>query len=252
MKRTEFKRLLENRILCLDGATGTNLMAAGMPLGVCPEQWILEHPETLIDLQVSFLEAGTNILYAPTFTCNRIKLKEYHLEDRTSKMNRQLVQLSKEAVRRCNERGYVAGDMTMTGRQLYPIGDLPFEELVDVYKEQAAALLEAGVDLIVVETMMSLQESRAALIAIRELSEDIPVIVSLTFREDGKTLFGSTAGDRSRGPSGTGCGCRGSELFHRSGGDDTASCGHEAICHGPGFRKTECRYAGAGKREIRL
>lgn len=192
MKRTEFKRLLENRILCLDGATGTNLMAAGMPLGVCPEQWILEHPETLIDLQVSFLEAGTNILYAPTFTCNRIKLKEYHLEDRTSKMNRQLVQLSKEAVRRCNERGYVAGDMTMTGRQLYPIGDLSFEELVDVYKEQAAALLEAGVDLIVVETMMSLQESRAALIAIRELSQEIPVMVSLTFREDGKTLFGSS------------------------------------------------------------
>ena len=191
MKRAEFKRLLENRILCLDGATGTNLMAAGMPLGVCPEHWILEHPETLIDLQVSFLEAGTNILYAPTFTCNRIKLKEYHLEDRTSEMNRRLVQLSKEAVRRCNERGYVAGDMTMTGRQLYPIGDLSFEELVDVYKEQAAALLEAGVDLIVVETMMSLQESRAALIAIRELSEDIPVIVSLTFREDGKTLFGT-------------------------------------------------------------
>ena len=191
MNRSDFQRLLENRILCLDGATGTNLMAAGMPLGVCPEQWILEHPETLIDLQVRFLEAGTNILYAPTFTCNRIKLREYHLEERTVEMNRALVQLSREAVRRCNERGYVAGDMTMTGRQLFPIGDLQFEELVDVYKEQAEALLSAGVDLIVVETMMSLQESRAALIAIRELSEDIPVIVSLTFREDGKTLFGT-------------------------------------------------------------
>ena len=192
MKREDFQRLLENRILCLDGATGTNLMAAGMPLGVCPELWILEHPETLIDLQVRFLEAGTNILYAPTFTCNRIKLKEYHLEDRTTEMNRDLVKLSREAVRRCNQRGYVAGDMTMTGRQLYPIGDLQFEELVEVYKEQAEALLSAGVDLIVVETMMSLQETRAALIAIRELSQDIPVIASLTFREDGKTLFGST------------------------------------------------------------
>ncbi|MBQ9871182.1 MAG: homocysteine S-methyltransferase family protein [Eubacterium sp.] len=192
MKREDFRKLLEKRILVLDGATGTNLMDAGLPLGVCPEQWILEHPEALIDLQVRFLEAGTSIVYAPTFTCNRIKLKEYHLEDKTVEMNRRLVELSKEAVRRCNQRGYVAGDMTMTGRQLYPIGDLQFEDLVDVYKEQAQALLDAGVDLIVVETMMSLQESRAALIAIREISEDIPVMVSLTFNEDGKTMFGST------------------------------------------------------------
>ena len=194
MNRSDFRSLLENRILCLDGATGTNLMAAGMPLGVCPEQWILEHPEILIQLQISFLEAGTNIVYAPTFTCNRIKLREYHLEDKTIEMNQNLVRLSREAVRRCNGRGYVAGDMTMTGRQLFPIGDLQFEELVEVYKEQAKALLDAGVDLIVVETMMSLQESRAALIAIRELSQDIPVMVSLTFREDGKTLFGTTPG----------------------------------------------------------
>ena len=192
MKRSDFQRLLEHRIVCLDGATGTNLMAAGMPLGVCPEQWILEHPETIIELQMRFLEAGTGIVYAPTFTCNRIKLREYHLEQRTVQMNHDLVALSKEAVKRCNGRGYVAGDMTMTGRQLFPIGDLQFEELVDVYKEQAGALLDAGVDLFVVETMMSLQETRAALIAIRELSQDIPVMTSLTFREDGKTLFGTT------------------------------------------------------------
>lgn len=191
MKRQEFKKLLDSRILCLDGATGTNLMAAGMPLGVCPELWVLEHPETLINLQVEFLKAGTNILYSPTFTCNRIKLREYHLEDKTVEMNRRLVALSKEAVRRCNSRGYVAGDMTMTGRQLRPIGDLSFEELVDVYKEQAGALIDAGVDLIVIETMMSLQECRAALLAVREISEDIPVMVSLTFNEDGKTLFGT-------------------------------------------------------------
>ena len=191
MKREEFKKLLDSRILCLDGATGTNLMAAGMPLGVCPELWVLEHPETLIDLQVEFLKAGTNILYSPTFTCNRIKLREYHLEEKTVEMNRKLVALSKEAIRRCNSRGYVAGDMTMTGRQLRPIGDLSFEELVDVYKEQAGALIDAGVDLIVVETMMSLQECRAALLAVREISEEIPVMVSMTFNEDGKTLFGT-------------------------------------------------------------
>ncbi len=191
MNRNEFRSLLENRILCLDGATGTNLMAAGMPLGVCPEQWVLDHPEVLIRLQTQFLEAGTNILYASTFTCNRIKLREYHLEDQTVEMNRKLVAISREAVHRCNGRGYVAGDMTMTGRQLRPIGDLAFEDLVEVYKEQAGALIDAGVDLMVVETMMSLQECRAALLAIREISQDIPVMVSMTFNEDGKTLYGT-------------------------------------------------------------
>jgi len=191
MTREEFRTLLRYRILCLDGATGTNLMAAGMPLGVCPEQWVLEHPEVLISLQKEFLEAGTNILYAPTFTCNRIKLREYHLEDRTAEMNKKLVRLSKEAVRSCNSRGYVAGDMTMTGRQLRPIGDLFFDELVDVYREQAEALIEGGADLLVVETMMSLQECRAALLAIREISDSIPVMVSMTFNEDGKSLFGT-------------------------------------------------------------
>ena len=191
MNRQEFRNLLDSGIICLDGATGTNLMAKGMPLGVCPESWVLDHPEILIDIQTKFIESGSSIIYASTFTCNRIKLKEYHLEDKTVEMNKRLVSISKEAVKRCNHRGYVAGDMTMTGRQLYPIGDLRFEELVDVYKEQAGALISAGVDLIVVETMMSLQECRAAVIAIRELDEDIPVIVSMTFNEDGKSLFGT-------------------------------------------------------------
>lgn len=191
MNRQEFRNLLDSGIICLDGATGTNLMAKGMPLGVCPESWVLDHPEILIDIQTKFIESGSSIIYASTFTCNRIKLKEYHLEDKTVEMNKRLVAISKEAVKRCNHRGYVAGDMTMTGRQLYPIGDLRFEELVDVYKEQAGALISAGVDLIVVETMMSLQECRAAVIAIRELDEDIPVIVSMTFNEDGKSLFGT-------------------------------------------------------------
>lgn len=191
MNRTQFRQLVDSQVLVLDGATGSNLMDAGMPLGVCPEKWILEHPDKLIALQTAFIEAGSNIVYAPTFTCNRIKLAEYHLEDETVRMNKALVALSKDVVARNFHRGYVAGDMTMTGKQLYPMGDLHFEELVDVYKEQATALSEAGSDLIVVETMMSLQETRAALIAIREACPEMPVIISMTFNEDGRTLFGT-------------------------------------------------------------
>nr|WP_330371574.1 homocysteine S-methyltransferase family protein [Roseburia intestinalis] len=172
----------------LDGATGTNLQKAGMPVGVCPEQWILENSEVLIDLQKQYVEAGTDILFAPTFTASRIKLKEYGLEDHLEEMNRKLVALSKEAAKGTN--ALVAGDLTMTGEQLYPLGDLMFEDLVDVYKEQAKIIAEAGADLFVVETMMSLQECRAAVLAIREVC-DLPVMVSLTYNEDGRTLYGT-------------------------------------------------------------
>lgn len=182
--------MIESRVIVLDGATGTNLQKAGMPTGVCPEQWILEHPQTLIDLQKAYVEAGTDIVYAPTFTASRIKLEEYGLEDRLEEMNRALVALSKEAV--AGSEALVAGDLTMTGKQLSPIGDLPFETLVEVYKEQARVLADAGVDLFVIETMMSLQETRAALIAIREVC-DLPVMASLTYESDGRTLYGTDA-----------------------------------------------------------
>lgn len=190
MDRLEFRALFHKKIMILDGATGTNLMAAGMPMGVCPEKYILEHPQVMIDLQKSYLDAGTDILYAPTFTCNRIKLEEYGLADKLQEMNISLCNLSKQAVKECGH-GYVAGDLTMTGRMLYPMGDLGFEELVDVYKEQIYAILEAGVDMLVVETMMSLAETRAAVIAAREIC-DLPIMVSLTYNEDGRTLYGTT------------------------------------------------------------
>ena len=187
MTKQEFSDLIKTGPIILDGATGTNLMEAGMPVGVCPESWVLENPQVLLDLQRRYVEAGSNIVYAPTFTANRIKLEEYGLAERLEEMNRKLVQLSREAV---GEKALVAGDMTMTGQQLYPMGELMFEELVEVYKEQARVLCEAGVDLFVVETMMSLQESRAAVLAIREVC-DLPIMVTLTYNEDGRTLFGT-------------------------------------------------------------
>lgn len=186
MTKAEFVRLInENGPIILDGATGTNLMEAGMPIGVCPEQWVMEHPEVLLKMQREYVEAGSHIVYAPTFTGNRIKLEEYGLQDRLVEINTTLVKLSKQAV---DGKALVAGDMTMTGQQLFPMGELMFEELVDVYKEQAGVLAEAGVDLFVVETMMSLQECRAAVLAIREVC-DLPILVTLTYNEDGRTLL---------------------------------------------------------------
>lgn len=187
MTKKEFQSLCEQQYIYLDGATGSNLQEKGLAPGQCPETWILEHPKALVELQRAYVEAGTNILYAPTFTANRIKLAEYGLKDRLDEINRNLVALSKEAA---GEEVFVAGDITMTGQQLAPIGTLDFDELIDVYKEQISSLVKAGVDLLVVETMMSLQEARAALIAAKETC-DLPVMVTLTFESDGKTLFGT-------------------------------------------------------------
>lgn len=188
MNKKDFANfIIEKGPVILDGATGTNLMEAGMPIGVCPEAWVMENPQVILKLQKSYVEAGSHIVYAPTFTGNRIKLEEYGLEDRLAEINTTLVQLSKQAV---EGRALVAGDMTMTGQQLFPMGELLFEELVEVYKEQAKVLFDAGVDLFVVETMMSLQECRAAVLAIREVC-DLPIMVTLTYNEDGRTLFGT-------------------------------------------------------------
>ena len=191
MTREEFRKRISGGLLFLDGATGSNLQKCGMPPGVCPEQWIAENPGHLIRLQRDYVRAGSDLIYAPTFSANRIKLREYGLEGRIRELNRRLVEVAREAA---GDGVLVAGDLTMTGEQLAPLGKLDFEELVEVYREQGSCLSEAGVDLFVVETMMSLQESRAALIALRESFPDMPVMVTMTFQADGRSLFGTDAG----------------------------------------------------------
>ena len=193
MTREEFITLSKDHILYLDGATGSNLVKAGMPSGVCPEQWILEHQDVMLQLQKDYVQAGTNILYAPTFTANRVKLAEYHLEKNMTSMIRDLVAISKKAAESTpGHPVYVAGDLTMTGEQLKPMGKMELETLIDIYKEPILCLVDAGADLLVVETMMSLAETRAALIAAKEVC-DLPVIATLTFEADGRTLFGTDA-----------------------------------------------------------
>ncbi len=194
MTREELYSLCSDHPLILDGATGSNLQKAGMPSGVCPEQWILDHPDALIDLQQRFISAGTQILLAPTFSGNRIKLREYGLDDQIIRINTELVALSKKAVTTyqgpASQNVFIAADMTMTGESLAPMGKMTLPELIEIYKQQAKILCDAGVDLFVIETMMSLAETRAAVIAIREVC-DLPIITSLTFAEDGRTLFGT-------------------------------------------------------------
>ena len=193
MTKQEFREFVKDRIVYLDGACGTNLAKAGMPSGVCPEKWICEHSDVMLDLQRSYVSAGTDILYAPTFTANSIKLDEYGLKDDAEEIIRTLCGISRQAAEECTDRKVlVAGDITMTGRQLKPMGTLELEDLIDVYKDQIRLLEKYGCDLLVIETMMSLAETRAALIAAKEVSE-LPVMVTLTFESNGRTLFGTDA-----------------------------------------------------------
>ena len=164
-----------------------------MQSGDCPELWITEHPDLFIELQKQYIMAGSDVLYAPTFTSTGTKLAEYGLEDRQEELIHRLAGLSKEAVRQSGtgRRIYILGDISMTGLQLEPVGSLPFEDLVNIYKKQVSLLVDEGVDGFVIETMMSLQECRAALLAVKETC-DLPVMVTLTYQTDGRTLYGTS------------------------------------------------------------
>ena len=172
--------------LLLDGATGTTLLGAGMPADACVEDWVLSHPDVLLELQTAYAGAGCDVLYAPTFGANRVNLRRHGLEGRIREMNLELVALTRKAA---GDRCLVAGDMTSTGLLVEPFGDASFEELLAVYEEQSGLLKEAGADLIVCETLTSLTDARAALLAARKTG--LPVFVTLTVNDRGRTMSGS-------------------------------------------------------------
>ena len=191
MTKQEFQKLTEEGILLLDGATGSNLYKAGMPRGVSTEQWILEHPQVLKDLQRAYVRAGSRIVYAPTFAANSISLKNFGLEKETERLNMELFQVSREAV---GHEALVAGDVTTTGKLLEPAGELTYETLVHVYQEQIGVLARAGADLLVLETMMGLEETMAALDAAKSVC-DLPVMCTLSLESDGTARFGGGAAE---------------------------------------------------------
>lgn len=185
MTREEFWKLTREPVL-LDGATGSNLMKAGMPRGVCAETWVLDHPQVITQLQQGYARVGSRIVYAPTFTASEPYLAQHGLEGRLEELNGRLVALSRSAV---GETALVAGDMTTVGKP-----DVPYERLLEIYTRQAKALLDAGVDLYVVETMMGLEETMAALEACR-MTADLPVLCSFSVTSDGMLYFGGSVYD---------------------------------------------------------
>ncbi|MBN3039823.1 MAG: homocysteine S-methyltransferase family protein [Candidatus Omnitrophica bacterium] len=183
--KKKIAQLLKKRIIVLDGAMGTQLYKAGMPSGVCPEQWCLQNPGILSEIHSDYIKSGSDIIYTATFGANRLKLGQYGIKDIFS-VNKNLALSAKKAAK----GRLVCGDIGPTGKFLRPFGKLEFEEAVDIFKEQAKGLIAAGVDLIAIETILDIQEARAALIAVKETA-DIFTFVTMTYEKNGLTLNGT-------------------------------------------------------------
>jgi 5-methyltetrahydrofolate--homocysteine methyltransferase len=198
--------LLRNKVLILDGAMGTELHKRGLPTGVCPEAWCLAHPEAVAEIHTAYREAGADVVYTSTFGANRLKMGQYGLTN-VRETNRLLAGIAVRAA----GKGLVAGDIGPTGHFVEPFGDLPFEDSVALFREQAQGLLEGGVDLFVIETMLDIQEARAALIAVREIC-DLFCMVTMTYEKHGRTLNGTDPVSalvtlQSLGADAVGCNC---------------------------------------------
>lgn len=191
MTKKEFKALLEKGPLILDGATGSNLRLMGMPAGVCTEKWVNEHPQVIQKLQKAYVEAGSQVVYAPTFTANRISLKNLGLEEEVKRLNLENVKISKEAA---EGKAFVAGNLSTTSQPLEPIGTMTYETLLETYKEQISYLVEAGVDYLAAETLLSLEEAMVICDAAAEVC-DLPLTISFTCEGDGRLYFGGNVVD---------------------------------------------------------
>jgi 5-methyltetrahydrofolate--homocysteine methyltransferase len=161
-----------------DGAWGTMLMARGLGPGDCPEQVNLDRPEVLREIARLYLEAGAELITTNTFGGSPLKLERYGLDGRTEDVNRLAVEVVKETAA---GRAWVSASIGPTGRLLKPFGDVDPEELAEGFTRQARALVEAGADLVCVETMTDLTEATLAVEAVRSAAPDLPVMATMTF-----------------------------------------------------------------------
>ncbi|MBR5486012.1 MAG: homocysteine S-methyltransferase family protein [Oscillospiraceae bacterium] len=173
--------------LLLDGATATNLIEMGMPIDTCPEEWMLDNQDCVVRLHEEFINAGSELLYTPTYNTNREKLAEYGLEDKLVRFNKELAQLTKAVA----GSKLAAGCLSSINHEAQPFGDMTFAEIVDVYAEQAFALKEGGVDLLVCDSLTSMAQCRAAILGCRQTG--LPVMVTVSIDTDGDTMAGSDA-----------------------------------------------------------
>ena len=190
LTREEFHKRIAGGVCLLDGATGSNLMKAGMPRGGCTETWVLDNPQALINLQRRYVNAGSQILYAPTFQAQPIALAQAGLAEKTEEINARLVRLTRQV----SDDILVAGNITTLAAFTDSWDTDKFEFLVDNYRRQIAGLLEGGADLLAAETLLYPQEAEAIFTA-AELEGAGAVMYTFTMQPDGSLFSGMDAGN---------------------------------------------------------
>lgn len=189
--RTDLPSLLAARgVLLADGGTGTGLFARGLATGDCPELWNLDRPDRVEDLHREFVDAGSDLLLTNSFGANRRRLALHGAEDRVAELCRAAAARARAVADTVSRPVLVAGSMGPTGDILQPVGPLAFEEAVEVFAEQAAALAAGGVDLLWIETMSSAEELRAAVTGAQRVG--LPVAATMSFDTNGRTMMGLT------------------------------------------------------------
>jgi 5-methyltetrahydrofolate--homocysteine methyltransferase len=178
--------LQAGEVLIADGATGTNLQTVGLPPGTTPEEWVFTQPDRIRALQRSFVEAGSDLILTCTFGGTRLRLKESGYADRVVELNRRAVDLAREAA---NDGTLIGGSLGPLGSLLKPFGPIEYSEAVAAYAEQAQALSEAGVDVLVIETHFALDEAQAAVEGARQVTP-LPLVVSFSFDRGVRTMMG--------------------------------------------------------------
>ncbi|MFH1073812.1 MAG: homocysteine S-methyltransferase family protein [Candidatus Firestonebacteria bacterium] len=173
-------KTLKNKVLVCDGAMGTMLQKYGLSAGECPEYWNLTQSDKLLAVHKEYLEAGTDIIITNTFGANSLKLSKFNLEGKLREINISAAENARSAVKKSGRDVFVAGDIGPTGSLLEPLGFLKLEEVYEVFMNQALALEEGGVDLIIIETMIAVEEAAAAVRAVKENTK-LPVIACMTF-----------------------------------------------------------------------
>jgi 5-methyltetrahydrofolate--homocysteine methyltransferase len=186
MPKTFLERLAAGETLVADGAIGTNLQAQGLDLGVPPEDWVLDEPEKILALHRAFVDAGSDIILTCTFGGTRIRMRESKYLERVAELNTRATQIACQAAQ---GRALVAGSMGPTGLLVEPLGELTHDQVADAYAEQATALEQGGVDLLLLETFFALEEAQAAIDGVQRASK-LPLVVSFSYDQAGKTMMG--------------------------------------------------------------
>jgi 5-methyltetrahydrofolate--homocysteine methyltransferase len=180
---------LPSQVLVCDGAMGTELQRRGLPSGSCPEEYNVAHPEVVEGILQGYLEMGADILTTNSFGANRFRLKEYGYESRVKEFCKRSVEIARDVSR---GKSYIAGSLGPTGQILEPYGPAPQSEVAEAFREQADALAEAGVDLILIETMMSIDEAELAVKAAKRIS-GLVVSATMSFEvgpKGARTMWG--------------------------------------------------------------